>query len=64
MKHKDEPHLEYGGYSRVNTGRGIGLIETVALTNIADAAILLQGSKSRAEADHLSLQKWYAQFLN
>jgi hypothetical protein len=53
-----------GRLSRVNTGRGIGLIETVALTNIADAAILLQGSKSWTEADHSSLQKWYAQFLN
>jgi hypothetical protein len=59
------PHLEYGqAVPGINTGRGIGLIETVALTNIADAAILLQGSKSWTEADHSSLQKWYAQFLN
>ena len=59
------PHLEYGqAIPGVNTGRGIGLIETVALTNIADAAILLYGSKSWTEADHSSLQKWYAQFLN
>jgi len=59
------PHLEYGqAVPGINTGRGIGLIETVALTNIADAAILLQGAKSWTEADHSSLQKWYAQFLN
>jgi hypothetical protein len=62
---KMNPHLEYGqAIPGVNTGRGIGLIETVALTNIADAAILLQGSRSWTNADHLSLQKWYAQFLN
>jgi len=62
---KMNPHLEYGqAVPGVNTGRGIGLIETVALTNIADAAILLQGSGSWTNADHLSLQKWYAQFLN
>ena len=62
---KMNPHLEYGqAIPGVNTGRGIGLIETVALTNIADAAVLLQGSKSWTVADHTSLQKWYAQFLN
>src|SRR6187200_2942995 len=61
---KMNPHLEYGqAVPGVNTGRGIGLIETVALTNIADAAILLQESKSWTEADHSSLQTWYAQFL-
>ena len=62
---KMNPRLEYGqAIPGVNTGRGIGLIETVALTNIADAAILLQGSGSWTNADHLSLQKWYVQFLN
>jgi len=62
---KMNPHLEYGqAVPGINTGRGIGLIETVALTSIADAAILLQGSKSWTEADHSSLQKWYSQFLS
>ena len=62
---KMNPHLEYGqAIPGVNTGRGIGLIETVGLTGIADAAILLQGSKVWTEADHSSLQKWYSQFLN
>jgi hypothetical protein len=62
---KMNPHLEYGqAIPGINTGRGIGLIETIALTNIADAAILLQGSRSWTNADHLSLQKWYGEFLN
>ncbi len=62
---KMNPHLEYGqAIPGVNTGRGIGLIETVALIGIADAASLLQGSGSWTAADHSSLQKWYSQFLN
>jgi len=62
---KMNPHLEYGqAVPGVNTGRGIGLIETVALMGIADAASLLHGSTSWTAADHSSLQKWYSQFLN
>jgi len=62
---KMNPNLEYGqAIPGVNTGRGIGLIETVALMGIADAASLLQGSKVWTEADQSSLQKWYSQFLN
>jgi hypothetical protein len=62
---KMNPHLEYGqAIPGVNTGRGIGIIETVALTGIADAAGLLIGSKSWTKADHKSLQQWYSQYLN
>ena len=62
---KMNPHLEYGqAIPGVNTGRGIGIIETVALISIADAAALLTGSKSWKDADHQVLQKWYAQYLN
>jgi hypothetical protein len=62
---KMNPHLEYGqAIPGVNTGRGIGIIETVALTNIADAAGLLIGSKSWTDADHKALQAWYSQYLN
>jgi len=62
---KMNPHLEYGqAIPGVNTGRGISIIETVALTNIADAASLLVGSKSWTEADHKALQAWYSQYLN
>jgi len=62
---KMNPHLEYGqAIPGVNTGRGIGLIETIALMGIADAASLLQGSGSWTGSDHTALQKWYSQFLN
>ncbi|HEX7903183.1 MAG TPA: alginate lyase family protein [Chitinophagaceae bacterium] len=62
---KMNPHLEYGqAIPGVNTGRGIGIIETVALTGIADAASLLSGSKAWTTTDHAALQQWYAQYLN
>jgi hypothetical protein len=62
---KMNPHLDYGqAIPGVNTGRGIEIIETVALTGIADAASLLTRSKSWKETDHQSLQKWYGQYLN
>jgi hypothetical protein len=59
------PHLEYGqAIPGVNTGRGIGIIETIALIGIADAAGLLYGSKSWTTIDHQALQQWYSQYLN
>ncbi len=62
---KMNPNLEYAqAVPGVNTGRGIGIIETRSLTGIADAACLLQGSKSWTEADTKQLQQWYSQYLN
>ncbi len=58
------PHLEYGqAIPGVNTGRGIGIIETIALTGIADAAGSSHRFKSWTTADHQSLQQWYSQYL-
>src|SRR5258705_829166 len=54
---KMNPHLEYGqAVPGVNTGRGIGIIETVGLISIADASTLVRGSKSWQEKDHQALQ--------
>ncbi len=62
---KMNPHLEYGqAIPGINTGRGIGIIETVALTGIADAAALLEGSQAWKVSDHKSLQDWYAKYLD
>lgn len=62
---KMNPHLEYGqAVPGINTGRGIGIIETIALITIADAASLLSGSASWTATDHQSLKKWYADYLN
>jgi hypothetical protein len=62
---KMNPNLNYAqAIPGINDGRGIGIIETRALTGIADAAGLLKTSKSWSAADHKALQKWYADYLD
>jgi hypothetical protein len=62
---KMNPNLEFAqAVPGVNTGRGIGIIETRSLTGIVDAVGLLDGSKSWKEKDTKALQQWYAQYLN
>jgi hypothetical protein len=59
------PNLEFGqGIPGINTGRGIGLIETRSLMPAADAAGLLAGSKSWSAADQTALQAWFRDFLH
>jgi hypothetical protein len=58
------PNLQYAQFiPGVNTGRGIGLIETRGLTQIVDAIGLLAGSKALTEADRHGLEDWYENFL-
>ncbi len=58
------PNLEYAQFiPGVNTGRGIGLIETRGLADVVDGIGLLAGSKSWAAADQRGLEDWYAKFL-
>ena len=58
------PHLEYGQFiPGVNTGRGIGLIETRGLTRVADAVGLINGSKAWGRADRRGIADWYDKFL-
>ena len=47
----------------MNTGRGIGLIETRGLTRVVDALGLLGDAQALTEADRRGLQDWFAQFL-
>ena len=62
---KMNPHLDYGqAIPGINNGRGIGIIETIPLIGIADAAILLEGSAAWSPADAKTLQQWYAQYLH
>jgi hypothetical protein len=61
---KMNPNLEFGqGIPGITTGRGIGLIETVGLTQVVDAIGLLEDSKSLTEKDKKGLQDWFAKFL-
>ena len=62
---KMNPNLDFGqAVPGINSGRGIGIIETIALTGIADAAGLIEGSKSWTAADDHALKQWYGQYLN
>ena len=58
------PNLEYAQFiPGVNTGRGIGLIETRGLADVVDGIGLLAGSKSWTAADQRGLEDWYSKFL-
>jgi len=58
------PNLEYAQYiPGVNTGRGIGLIETRGFTRVVDAVGLLHGSKALTAPDERGLKDWFGKFL-
>lgn len=58
------PNFEYAqAVPGVNTGRGIGLIETAGLTGVVDAIGLLAGASAWTEADQRGTEQWFAQFL-
>ena len=48
----------------LNTGRGIGVIEGRTISEAADAAQLLEGSRSWSAADDSDLKAWLAQYLH
>jgi hypothetical protein len=59
------PNLEYAqAVPGMNNGRGTGIIESISLTGIADAAGLLEGSSSWKEKDAAALRQWYKQYLD
>ena len=58
------PNLQYAqAIPGVNTGRGIGLIETRGLADVVDSIGLLAGSKAWTSADQRGLQDWFGKFL-
>jgi hypothetical protein len=58
------PRLQFAqAVPGVNSGRGIGLIESRELTHVVDAVGLLAGSKSWASADQGGLEEWFRNFL-
>lgn len=62
---KMNPNLEFAQAIRgVNTGRGIGIIESNGLTAVVDGVGLLEGSRNWTAADDAGLRQWFAGFLN
>jgi hypothetical protein len=62
---KMNPNLDFAqGIPGVNTGRGIGIIDSRGLTSVVDAAGLLEGSKSWTSPDEQALQNWFDRFLH
>jgi Alginate lyase len=59
------PNLDYAqAIPGINTGRGIGIIESRALTGIADAVGLLRGSTHWPAADDKAVRQWYSRYLD
>ena len=57
-------NLQYAqAISGLNTGRGIGLIESRCLTRVVDAIGLLETSRSWTDADDRGLKEWFGKFL-
>ncbi len=58
------PNLEYAQFiPGVNTGRGIGLIETRAFTRVVDAIGLLESSRAWTKDDDVRVKEWFARFV-
>lgn len=63
-KTKMNPHLEYAqAIPGLNTGRGIGIVESHGLVRLVDSVSLLAGSKTWTKDDQAGLEDWFAKYL-
>jgi hypothetical protein len=58
------PHLKYSqAIKNVNTGRSIGVIDTVHLVEVARAAAVLERSKALTSKEQAAVKKWFTDYL-
>ena len=58
------PHLKYAQAIKGRfTGRGIGIIDTIHLIEVARAIEVLSGSPSFPAVDESAIKKWFAEYL-
>ncbi len=58
------PDLRYAqAITGITTGRGIGIIDTLHLVEVARAVAVLRGSRALSSADHAGLEAWFAAYL-
>ncbi|HQZ95260.1 MAG TPA: alginate lyase family protein [Pyrinomonadaceae bacterium] len=63
-KTKMNPHLEYAqAIPGLNTGRGIGIIETHGLIRVVDSIGLLAASKAWTKDDQAGLETWFGKYV-
>jgi hypothetical protein len=58
------PNLQYAqAIKGITTGRGIGIIDTIHLVEVAKSVEVLKNSKSLTANDLASIRKWFADYL-
>jgi len=58
------PNLQYSQAIKGRfTGRGIGIIDTLHLVEVARAITTLEGSRALSSDEHKGLKKWFADYL-
>jgi hypothetical protein len=63
-KTRMNPNLQYAQAIKGRfTGRGIGIIDTIHLVEVARAVEVLEGSKAFSAADLTAIKKWFADYL-
>jgi hypothetical protein len=59
------PNLNYAQFIRgVTNGRGIGIIDSVALLSVVDGIGMIRGSKSWTDADQAGMTMWFRDYLH